>query len=408
MDYVITRTQLDAAGTKYLDAVQYYDGAGHKLRRTVNSGGIIETTDYAGNAVYDGFSLAMLQIPGGYVTLSGTTPTYHYYQKDHLGSNRLVTRATGTVEQIVHYYPFGGQFGDGTAPALQQYKFTGKELDNALDAHLYDFGARSYDPALMRWSTPDPLMGKYPSLSPYTYCANSPANIVDPNGMEIRGNTKEDIELVIKDLRTIFSDSVFDKLKDLLIRTGEKKNGLSLSKITEEQLSQAFEGIDLSNDQFALMKIVVNTINSDDVHIIEYVSSDDGVASPSAEKAFINGFADGPLKDFLPNILKKSNGLPLKLLSNEGGGGITSKTKTGSYSIIFINGQHPNGQAVTMGHELFGHGRSLALGVVNQHEAAIQTENLILRVMGIVFQNTGFNHGPRTKINNPSALPSFR
>ena len=136
MDYVITRTQLDAAG--------------HKLRRTVNSGGIIETTDYAGNAVYDGFSLAMLQIPGGYVTLSGTTPTYHYYQKDHLGSNRLVTRATGTVEQIVHYYPFGGQFGDGTAPALQQYKFTGKELDNALDAHLYDFGARSYDPALMR------------------------------------------------------------------------------------------------------------------------------------------------------------------------------------------------------------------------------------------------------------------
>ena len=161
-----------------------YDGAGHKLRRTVNSGGIIETTDYAGNAVYDGFSLAMLQIPGGYVTLSGTTPTYHYYQKDHLGSNRLVTRATGSVEQIVHYYPFGGQFGDGTAPALQQYKFTGKELDNALDAHLYDFGARSYDPALMRWSTPDPLMGKYPSLSPYTYCANSPANIVDPNGMD--------------------------------------------------------------------------------------------------------------------------------------------------------------------------------------------------------------------------------
>ena len=111
VDYVITRTQLDAAG--------------HKLRRTVNAGGIIETTDYAGNAVYDGFSLAMLQIPGGYVTLSGTTPTYHYYQKDHLGSNRLVTRATGTVEQIVHYYP---------------------------------------------------------SLSPYTYCANSPANIVDPNG----------------------------------------------------------------------------------------------------------------------------------------------------------------------------------------------------------------------------------
>ena len=159
-----------------------YDGAGQKLRRTVNISGITETTDYAGNAIYDGFSLALLLIPNGYVTFSGTTPTYHYYQKDHLDSNHLVTSASGTVEQVVHYYPFGGQFGDGTAPSLQQYKFTGKELDNALDAHLYDFGARSYDPALMRWTTPDPLMDKYPAWSPYVYCANSPTWIVDPNG----------------------------------------------------------------------------------------------------------------------------------------------------------------------------------------------------------------------------------
>ncbi|MDY6278040.1 MAG: RHS repeat-associated core domain-containing protein [Bacteroidales bacterium] len=85
----------------------------------------------------------------------------------------------------VTYSSSDGLCGNGYATgqlSLQQYKFTGKELDNALDAHLYDFGARSYDPALMRWTTPDPLMGKYPSLSPYACCANSPANIVDPNG----------------------------------------------------------------------------------------------------------------------------------------------------------------------------------------------------------------------------------
>ena len=31
----------------------------------------------------------------------------------------------------------------------------------------------------------DPMSGKYPSLSPYTYCADNPVKLVDPNGEEI-------------------------------------------------------------------------------------------------------------------------------------------------------------------------------------------------------------------------------
>lgn len=69
------------------------------------------------------------------------------------------------------------------------------------------------------------------------------------------------------------------------------------------------------------------------------------------------------------------------------------------------------GRAVTTGHELLGHGRSLALGYdkeYQQHVNAIQTENLILRVMGISVINTGSNHGPGTTIPNATDLPSFR
>lgn len=40
---------------------------------------------------------------------------------------------------------------------------------------------------------------------------------------------------------------------------------------------------------------------------------------------------------------------------------------------------------------------------------ALQIENLILRVMGIPYVNTGENHGKdRTPIPEPSLLPSFR
>ena len=97
----------------------------------------------------------------------------------------MVTSASGTVEQVVHYYPFGGQFADGTAASLQEFKFTGKEWDSSKGQNLYDFGARTYDPALLRWTTPDPLSSKYPAWSPYAYCGNSPALFVDPEGKDI-------------------------------------------------------------------------------------------------------------------------------------------------------------------------------------------------------------------------------
>lgn len=53
--------------------------------------------------------------------------------------------------------------------------------------------------------------------------------------------------------------------------------------------------------------------------------------------------------------------------------------------------------------------RSLALGRFNsQHVDAIQTENLIRRVMGITSINDGSNHANREYISNPTSLPEHR
>jgi len=57
---------------------------------------------------------------------------------------------------------------------------TGKELDDET-GYSY-FGARYYDPNISIWLSVDPLSDKYPNLSSYTYTANNPIRLIDPNG----------------------------------------------------------------------------------------------------------------------------------------------------------------------------------------------------------------------------------
>ena len=49
---------------------------------------------------------------------------------------------------------------------------------------LRRFGARYYDSGLSIWLSVDPMSDKYPSMSPYNYCANNPVILVDPDGRE--------------------------------------------------------------------------------------------------------------------------------------------------------------------------------------------------------------------------------
>ena len=61
--------------------------------------------------------------------------------------------------------------------------FTGKELDE--ETGYGYFGARYMDYELMTgWLSVDPMSDKYPSLSPYNYCAWNSIKLVDPDGEE--------------------------------------------------------------------------------------------------------------------------------------------------------------------------------------------------------------------------------
>ena len=69
------------------------------------------------------------------------------------------------------------------SPVTCIHTFSAKERDS--ETGLSYFGSRYYSSDLSIWLSVDPVSDKYPSLSPYVYCADNPVKLVDPNGEEI-------------------------------------------------------------------------------------------------------------------------------------------------------------------------------------------------------------------------------
>ena len=109
----------------------------------------------------------------------------YYYHSNHLGSTCYVTDGNATVQQGFLYAPFGeitneynNSFGNGVIP---KYSFNAKELDE--ETGMYYYEARYMAPPV--FISRDPLFEKYPTISPYTYCANNPVKFIDPTGEEL-------------------------------------------------------------------------------------------------------------------------------------------------------------------------------------------------------------------------------
>lgn len=170
-------------------AAYVYDATGRKLRTSykASASATAVPTDYCGNMIYENNVLKQILIDGGYITLSGTAPYYHYYLKDHLGNNRVVVSPAGTAEQINHYYPFGGLFGESTGNTVQRFRFNGKEFDRTHGIDWYDYGARHMTPDAGRFTTIDPMAEKYYNISPYVYCLNNPMIFIDVKGFFPKG-----------------------------------------------------------------------------------------------------------------------------------------------------------------------------------------------------------------------------
>lgn len=97
---------------------------------------------------------------------------------------------------------------------------SGKEKDVETGYHY--FGARYYNSDLSMWLSVDPMSDKYPSLSPYNYCAWNPIRLVDPDGRTVG-------DYYDKYGKWIYNDGI----NDWKIYVEDKENGLFMGPLVQ-------------------------------------------------------------------------------------------------------------------------------------------------------------------------------
>ena len=115
-------------------------------------------------------------------TTSNITPKYRQEMHYNYVKNSVfgaLTFTGKTCSPLLHYHCVNHANSCGNAIANSQ------GLLHAETGFSY-FGTRYYDSDLMTgWLSVDPMADKYPSLSPYAYCAWNPIRLVDPDGEDI-------------------------------------------------------------------------------------------------------------------------------------------------------------------------------------------------------------------------------
>jgi RHS repeat-associated protein len=213
------------------------------------------------------------------LTITYTEMREAFYLKDHLGNIRVTIDGNGDVITTDDYYPFGLQMPSRSfnmAMTGDLYKYSGKELDKEGGLNWYRFDpARSYDPVIGRWNSVDPKAHLYASSSPYVYTLNNPMNFIDPNGMEVVGDsasvvgTVKDVNAALEEKElhqtiatlTNLVNSVVESVENLpsFIVAGTKqavKDGLKLSKgVAETGVKTTARASDIVSDGSTVMAV---------------------------------------------------------------------------------------------------------------------------------------------------------
>ena len=174
-----------AAGVTYT-----YDGDGKRVEKSSGtyywfspSGTILAETDTSGNTQNEYIYFSNGRVARDYYNSTNQTWSQYYYFGDQIGSEQLITNATGTVCYDSDYTPFGYQMAYTTS-CPQNYNFADMELDS--ETGNYHTWFRYYEPNLGRWMSPDLLAGdptNPQSLNRYSYVLNDPTSFTDPSGL---------------------------------------------------------------------------------------------------------------------------------------------------------------------------------------------------------------------------------
>ncbi|WP_242515706.1 SpvB/TcaC N-terminal domain-containing protein [Sorangium cellulosum] len=185
----ISRALYDGAGER---RVHLHRVAGEEETAYVDQHLVLRNGQYATKHIFAGETRIASKLDADWLPV----PPVLYYHPDHLGSTQYVTDADQALSQHAEYLPSGELWADQTDSRFQNrqpYLFNGKELD--LSTGLYHYGARSYEPRLGVWLSPDPILDQYMRGAPnggvydpihlglFTYTRNNPLKFVDPTGL---------------------------------------------------------------------------------------------------------------------------------------------------------------------------------------------------------------------------------
>ncbi len=144
-------------------------------------------------------------------------------------------------------------------PVPWTFTFSAKEKDS--ETGFSYFGSRYYSSDLSIWLSVDPMSDKYPSLSPYVYCADNPVKLVDPNGED----------WIIDGIRYLPGQNCPDEVSE---STRDKWN--TMNEIYKTKNGQT----------------LIDAMNGDDCHYnvsSDIKSSGQGSFSPKDKTIYLNG-----------------------------------------------------------------------------------------------------------------------
>lgn len=328
-------------------------------------------------------------------------------------NNSTIDYYTAEVISAQDYYPFGMlQPGRSYNSEGYRYGFNGQErsseiYNNSFTAEFWEYDAR----VGRRWNVdPKPNV----SISSYSCFLNNPIVFNDVKGDTVRGAAKSDAKTARDDIKGSLVGDKFANVRKLIEIDKNDKTSTTLASISDDALNEALKGVKLNDDEKAYLNGVVKTINSKEVHYIEFFSDAD-MLSDNAVKALGIDPKNAVSRQIAAALTQQTvadipeGKLPAGWLKQLGGAATGKFGDCGSYSVVLKDPQTTGGgyfnvkddQAApvpkmrpTM-HEIFGHGRLIALGVDNQHKAVIQFENLQLRVMGKGIYRDGTNHNTK-------------
>lgn len=235
------------------------------------------------------------------------------------------------------------------------FAFSAKERD--VETGLSYFGSRYYSSDLSLWLSVDPMSDKYPSLSPYVYCADNPVRCVDPNGREVHPIGEEEYEMILNTLPQ--EDRAYVQLD----KNGYIDKGLLNSHQSE---SANYNGLcDLANDN------VTYDVILDDAGF-PYRDQEGSLKSqyPEYQEA-LSGLIDKEFKYVNSNTTGEGGNLGLTLFP-----GLTCPTNSPDNNVkIYVNKKLSEmARAESFSHEGYGHALMYCLNGHNAYNAGHYSE----------------------------------